>query len=706
MPITTSDGQTYDSEAHYLLDLPTQQAGSEDVKSDPVTKKDSQKEPLRLTIHPKKDDMTPGPTSGTGEDLSGQEPLSEPKEVHIVRHGETTENASNTVRGWEPVSLNENGIAEAHKAGKELKDKGVDLIVSSDLQRAKETAEIIKKETGAEVQYDPRLRTWNVGEHAGKPCKESNPVLKDYVQNKPDEQIPGGESFNEFTNRSFSGIRDAILNNKDREVAILTHNRVEATLKGWENTGQDNPDIDTNEAVKEETEPGAVRSVTFHPDASILQPGPATGVKLYPGKGPKTQSDTPFSQWANRMGENAAGSIKDLIQHPENIVGTGELSPALGVFGGKQALTANLEKLTKAVGYQKKGMSNDYLFRKTGWYQDIDGHWKHYIPEGNLKTENLNNISINKTDPLYTVPMNILKRGGTKLPDIYDNPALFEAYPQLKDIQVLPELNLDYKGSFDPDKNILKLSGSRPNEMHSILVHELQHAIQEIEGFPGGSNMKAVSPVNLDNIQKILNNKWKELDSLLTEAGISTADKFAVLEMSKKEKFFLSSDKNLKYAPPHWRNVAPILKERPDLVKAFKNYNESNDLYNDLVQKVFETYKRIAGEVEARNAQTWAKMNKTERKLSTPDMTRDTPAKDILIKPRADTNASEQSPYESLNRFRGKTSENNGGWSEERLIKSRIRQIQYDLKLSFPNKEDRPPHGELNALRERLRELK
>src|SRR5216684_1045661 len=69
--------------------------------------------------------------------------LEKPKEVHIVRHGETTENADNTVRGWEPVSLNENGIAEAHRAGKELKDKGVQVIVSSDLQRAKETSDIL-----------------------------------------------------------------------------------------------------------------------------------------------------------------------------------------------------------------------------------------------------------------------------------------------------------------------------------------------------------------------------------------------------------------------------------------------------------------------------------------------------------------------------------------------------------------------------------
>ncbi len=198
--------------------------------------------------------------------------LDEPKNVHIVRHGETTENADNTVRGWEPVSLNERGRQEAEKAADELKSKGVDTLVASDLQRSKETAEIIGKKLGIVPQYDPRLRTWNVGEHAGKPCSTSNPVLKEYAQNKQDEPVPGGESFNDFKGRSFAGIRDAILNNKDKNLAILTHNRVEATLKGWEKTGQDNPDIDYNEVVKEETEPGTVRTVQFQPDATILKP--------------------------------------------------------------------------------------------------------------------------------------------------------------------------------------------------------------------------------------------------------------------------------------------------------------------------------------------------------------------------------------------------------------------------------------------------
>lgn len=234
MPVGTSSGQYYDDDFDY------HHSQIFENSSQPVTK-----------------------------NLPNPEGLERPKTVHIVRHGETTENKDNTVRGWEPVHLNDTGRKEAEEAADELKAKGVDTIVSSDLQRAKETALIIGAKLGIAPTFDPRLRTWDVGEHAGKPCETSNPVLKEYVKDKPDTPVPGGESFNDFTNRSFAGIRDAILNNKDKNLAIVTHNRVEGTLRGWEKTGQENPDIDVNEAIKE-TIPGNVKSIKFQPDATIL----------------------------------------------------------------------------------------------------------------------------------------------------------------------------------------------------------------------------------------------------------------------------------------------------------------------------------------------------------------------------------------------------------------------------------------------------
>src|SRR5882672_4758201 len=258
MPIYSEDGQQYENEALYRLGEPTNE--SKDLSGN------GKKEPLKVTI-------TPHMQAGESEQGTAEGGLTEPKDVHIVRHGETQANDTNTVRGQDPIPLNENGRQEAEKAADELKDKGVDTIVASDLKRSRETAEIIGKKLGITPQYDRRLRTWDVGDHTGQPCETSNPILKDYAQNKQDEPVPGGESFNDFQERSFAGIRDAVLNNKDKNLAIVTHNRVEATLKGWEKTGQNNPNIDYNEVVKEETETGTVRTVQFQPNATLLQPG-------------------------------------------------------------------------------------------------------------------------------------------------------------------------------------------------------------------------------------------------------------------------------------------------------------------------------------------------------------------------------------------------------------------------------------------------
>src|SRR5258706_3315867 len=331
MPIGTSNGDHYESEMHQLLDLPTV---FDDAENKQKHLSQGDRGPLKITITPHMQEgayeqgtsegmiedrrnkpMNPAETrprmivdrvktwmgknqwpegeyansplskelgiddiTSKGSKGKPQSQLDEPKEVHIVRHGETTANDNNTVRGTNiPTPLNENGRAEAEKVADKLKEAGVDTLVASPLERSKETAEIIGKKLGITPQYDSRLATWDVGEHEGKPCETSNPVLEDYAKNKQDEPVPGGESFNEFINRAFAGIRDAVLNNKDKNLAIITHNRVEATLKGSEKTGQDNPDIDYKEAVQEETQPGVVRKTTFEPDATILQPGPAVG---------------------------------------------------------------------------------------------------------------------------------------------------------------------------------------------------------------------------------------------------------------------------------------------------------------------------------------------------------------------------------------------------------------------------------------------
>ena len=61
----------------------------------------------------------------------------------LIRHGQSVWNAENRFTGWADVDLSEKGVKEAEEAGNELRDQVIDVIHTSDLIRAKRTAEIV-----------------------------------------------------------------------------------------------------------------------------------------------------------------------------------------------------------------------------------------------------------------------------------------------------------------------------------------------------------------------------------------------------------------------------------------------------------------------------------------------------------------------------------------------------------------------------------
>lgn len=126
------------------------------------------------------------------------------KTLYFVRHGESEANAARvTAGGGLDVDLTRHGIDQAVKAGKLLKDKGAQLIVSSPQKRALHTAAIVAKEIG----YNPENIVTNelfterhLGEMTGKP--------HDDVQIYFDMGAtpPGGESTQELHDRIVAGL--------------------------------------------------------------------------------------------------------------------------------------------------------------------------------------------------------------------------------------------------------------------------------------------------------------------------------------------------------------------------------------------------------------------------------------------------------------------------------------------------------------------
>jgi broad specificity phosphatase PhoE len=182
----------------------------------------------------------------------------------LVRHGETDLNQKHRVRGWSDIPLNEHGLAQAEKLGKELQAKGVDVICSSNLCRATKTAEIISHHVKAPIIITEGLRPWNVGEHTGQESDKVAPILEDHAKNKPDVPLKGGESFHQFKDRflqTVQAIRDKFSGQK---TALITHHRGDMILKAWEKVGMSadhKVDLSAFLDWKKGIEPGELREV-------------------------------------------------------------------------------------------------------------------------------------------------------------------------------------------------------------------------------------------------------------------------------------------------------------------------------------------------------------------------------------------------------------------------------------------------------------
>ncbi|KAG9450843.1 hypothetical protein H6P81_010808 [Aristolochia fimbriata] len=168
--------------------------------------------------------------SGTSNnDVFGPVP-SEFAEVIVLRHGETTWNASGKIQGHLDVELNDIGRQQAAAVADRIsKEFNVSAIYSSDLKRAYETAQIISKSCGLpEVKKDARLRERNLGDLQGLAFREAaklNPkAYQALVSPKPDQEVPGGgESLDQLYDRATSGLEEIAANHKGEQIVVVTH---------------------------------------------------------------------------------------------------------------------------------------------------------------------------------------------------------------------------------------------------------------------------------------------------------------------------------------------------------------------------------------------------------------------------------------------------------------------------------------------------
>ena len=142
--------------------------------------------------------------------------------LFLIRHGETPSNAARIVQVPE-IGLSERGIAQAERLAERLAGLGVTAIVSSDLPRARMTAERIAAATGAAVELRADLQERNFGDIRGTPYSELGFDLfgADYAP-------PNGETWIEF-HRRVAGAWPSLAERAARtegNLAVVTHGLV------------------------------------------------------------------------------------------------------------------------------------------------------------------------------------------------------------------------------------------------------------------------------------------------------------------------------------------------------------------------------------------------------------------------------------------------------------------------------------------------
>ncbi|WP_019139553.1 histidine phosphatase family protein [Noviherbaspirillum massiliense] len=155
-------------------------------------------------------------------------------EILLIRHGETDWNAEKRLQGHLDIPLNAEGRRQAAALGRSLLDEPLDAIFSSDLQRARQTAEAIAAPRGMTVQIDPGLRERCYGGFEGLTYEEIGERYPEaylaWKARDPDARFPPGqnlaESLREFSQRAVSAIARLASRDGYRKIAIVAHGGV------------------------------------------------------------------------------------------------------------------------------------------------------------------------------------------------------------------------------------------------------------------------------------------------------------------------------------------------------------------------------------------------------------------------------------------------------------------------------------------------
>jgi broad specificity phosphatase PhoE len=146
-------------------------------------------------------------------------------ELLLVRHGETDWNRERRFQGHADPPLNDKGREQAHALAAELTGEGIELVYTSDLARARETAEIVAARLGADVLPLRDLREIDVGEWEGLTWPE---IEERYPEGARSWHARGygwesGETYEQLGERVVAALRRIAADHPSQRVLVVGH---------------------------------------------------------------------------------------------------------------------------------------------------------------------------------------------------------------------------------------------------------------------------------------------------------------------------------------------------------------------------------------------------------------------------------------------------------------------------------------------------
>lgn len=328
-------------------------------------------------------------------------------------------------------------------------------------------------------------------------------------------------------------------------------------------------------------------------------------------------------------------------------------------LAGQKARTANSQTLQLAEQMEQEGASREEIWKETGWTRTMDGQsWRFEIDNSEAEYRGGGDAQFRKDHADYAEYQDLLQKmfegtisesemqrmeqlddiwsgeyarlrervesGNATLADVLQHDSLYEAYPELRDVKVRLESDTGSKnGSYDPNTNTITISEDKPGDSAKVgtMLHEIQHAIQQIEGWESGASPEYWAAREYEN-GDTASDRAQELYSRILNS-LDKADQNKVIrynELDREMEATFSADPESEAGKRYAKYEAEQDKLYEELYKNewFRRLLGLQRKMENPQSAYYEMYLNTAGEIEARNVSERYRMAQEERRKTAP----------------------------------------------------------------------------------------